>query len=106
MKNHFLAIPCTRCLSRALLLVTAALAFSPLASLIAATYVIAISIDGMGSAYVSPLLSNGKLPNIAKLLAEGAGTLNARTDADRAVTLQNHVDMVTGRGVLGETGHS
>lgn len=73
-----------------------------------ARYVIVISVDGMGSAYVKPLLAAG-LPNelttFKRLQAEGSGTLNARDDADYAITLPNHVAMMTGRGVKGEQGH-
>lgn len=101
-----IAPPCIRRLTSTLLAFAAASAFSSPTCLIAANYVIAISIDGMGSNQLSPLLEDNRLPNIARLVAEGAGTLNARTDADYAVTLPNHLDMVTGRGVDGTTGHN
>ena len=72
-------------------------------------YVVVISVDGMGSEYVKPLLTAG-LPNelihFKRFMAEGAGTLNARDDADYAVTLPNHVTMMTSRGVTGTTGHN
>jgi hypothetical protein len=71
-------------------------------------YVIVISVDGMGSYYVTPLLTNGlanELTTFKQIQAEGAGTLNARDDANYAVTLPNHVTMMTGRGVLGTSGH-
>jgi hypothetical protein len=71
-------------------------------------YVIVISVDGMGSAYVTPLLTNGllnELTTFKRFQAEGTGTLNARDDADYAVTLPNHVAMMTGRGVNGPSGH-
>lgn len=74
----------------------------------AAEYVIAISVDGMGSYYASPLLTPGQnqLTNILRLIDEGASTLNARDDADYAITLPNHVTMITSRGVSGEGGHN
>jgi hypothetical protein len=74
-----------------------------------AQYVIVISVDGMGSAYVTPLLTSGlanELTTFKRIQAEGSGTLNARDDADFAVTLPNHVTMMTGRGVLGAAGHN
>lgn len=58
-------------------------------------YVVAISVDGMGSYYAQPLLND--LPAIKRMFTEGAGTFNARTDAGVAVTLPNHTGMVTGR---------
>ena len=73
-----------------------------------ADYVIVISVDGMGSAYVAPLLAQGlsnELVNIKRVMNEGAGTLNARCDYNYAVTLPNHVTMMTSRGVLGTDGH-
>ena len=71
-------------------------------------YVIVISVDGMGSAYVAPLLTPGlanELTTFKRFQAEGSGTLNARDDADYAVTLPNHVTMMTSRGVNGASGH-
>lgn len=74
----------------------------------AAEYVIAISVDGMGSYYTSPLLTPGdnQLTNILRLINEGSSTLNARDDADYAITLPNHVTMITSRGVNGAAGHN
>ncbi len=60
-------------------------------------YIIAISVDGMGSNYANPLLVANQLPAIQKMLTEGAGTMNARTDAGVAITLPAHTGMVTGR---------
>jgi len=74
-----------------------------------AKYVIVISVDGMGSAYVKQLLAPGpstELTTIKRIQAEGSGTLNARDDADFAITLPNHTTMITGRGVTGATGHN
>jgi len=71
-------------------------------------YVIVISVDGMGSSYVKPLLTPGltnELTTFKKFQAEGAGTLNARDDFNYAVTLPNHVTMVTSRGVIGVGGN-
>ena len=71
-------------------------------------FVIVISVDGMGSAYVQPLLTSGaatELTTFKRFQAEGAGTLNARDDADFAVTLPNHVTMLTSRSVRGPAGH-
>lgn len=74
-----------------------------------AQYVIVISVDGMGSAYVTPLLKPGlptELTTFKRFQTEGAGTLNARDDATFAVTLPNHVTMMTSRGVDGAAGHN
>ena len=62
-------------------------------------YVIQISVDGLGSAWLEPLLKAGELPNFARLEREGASTHNARTDYDMTITLPNHTCMVTGRPV-------
>lgn len=91
-------------------LVPGALAAAPLSAspMPQARYVIVISVDGMGSAYVKPLLAAGltnELTTLRRIQAEGCGTLNARDDADYAITLPNHVTMMTGRRVKGEEGH-
>jgi hypothetical protein len=85
--------------------VTAAVAINAAA----AQYVIVISVDGMGSEYVKPLLAEGVtngLTTFKRFQAEGVGTLNARDDANYAVTLPNHVTMMTSRGVAGAAGHN
>jgi hypothetical protein len=74
----------------------------------AVRHVIVISVDGMGSNYVTPLLTSGltnELLAFKRFQSEGSGTLNARDDPDYAVTLPNHVTMMTSRGVLGAAGH-
>lgn len=74
----------------------------------AARHVIVISVDGMGTEYVKPLLVSGltnELTTFKRFQSEGCGTLNARDDADFAITLPNHVTMMTGRGVTGAAGH-
>ena len=71
------------------------------ASAIAApTYVIEISIDGLGSSYLQNLLNTpSQVSSFNKLVTEGAYTFNARNDWNITETLQNHTSMVTGRGV-------
>ena len=81
--------------SKTALALTLATASSAMAA--APQYIVAISVDGMGYNYPQLLLNQNKLPAIKKMLTEGAGTLNARTDADVAVTLPAHTGMVTGR---------
>ena len=54
--------------------------------------VLVISVDGLGSRWVS----KSSTPTLADLLAQGAGTLNARTEVEKTVTLPNHTGMVTG----------
>ena len=62
-------------------------------------YVVQISVDGLKPQYLQQLLDAGQAPNFAKLKAEGAWTLNARTDYDWTITLPNHTSMLTGRPV-------
>ncbi len=53
---------------------------------------VVISVDGLGSLWVSQATT----PTLADLLEQGAGTLNARTEVEKTVTLPNHTGMVTG----------
>lgn len=67
-------------------------------------HVLLVSVDGLrGDALAR--LGPEALPTFARLLREGASTLDARSDADFSVTLPNHVAMVTGRSVEGPDGH-
>lgn len=70
-----------------------------------ADYVIALSVDGMGSPYLQALVEAGKLPHFRQLQMESAGTTNARADFDITVTLPNHTSMVTSRRIVGPDGH-
>jgi len=70
------------------------------------SYVIDISVDGLGSSYLKALVDTNQAPNFKRFLTEGAWTYNARDDYDVTVTLPNHVTMVTGRGIQGTTGHN
>ena len=54
--------------------------------------VVVISVDSLGSLWVSEATT----PTLADLLEQGAGTLNARTEVEKTVTLPNHTGMVTG----------
>ncbi len=89
-------------LSQALAAASCGLALSaaPCAATNVVSHVIVVSVDGLGSVYFAPLLAAGVLPHYARLLDEGAGTLNARADYHYTVTLPNHTDMLTGRPVL------
>jgi predicted AlkP superfamily pyrophosphatase or phosphodiesterase len=60
--------------------------------------VLAISVDGLNAAAIRRLGADGA-PTIHRLLAEGAGTLNARTAYEQNVTLPNHTGMMTGRRI-------
>ena len=71
-----------------------------------AEFVVAVSVDGMGSGYMQALADAGKLPHFRQLEAEGAFTTNARADYGMTITLPNHTSMVTGRPVLGPDGHN
>jgi len=94
---------CTR--KRALVVVTGLLFLFAAASVALAAdpqYVISISVDGLGSTYLQSLLATpSQVPNFNKLKTEGAFTFNARDDYNFTETLQNHVTMVTARGVYG-----
>jgi hypothetical protein len=63
--------------------------------------VIHISVDALGSKYLEKFLQESPedFSNFARLLKEGASTLNARTDYTHTNTLPNHTCMVTGRPV-------
>lgn len=62
--------------------------------------VVVISVDGLGSMWVSKETT----PTIAEMLTAAAGTLNARTEVEKTVTLPNHTGMVTGLRVDGAQG--
>lgn len=60
--------------------------------------VVAISVDGLNVAAID-LLGRAGAPTFHRLLEEGAGTLNARTEYEQTVTLPNHTSMMTGRRI-------
>ena len=61
--------------------------------------VLHIVLDGLTVRSVDSLLSDGRLPNLEKLKADGASTDNARIDYDSSQTLPTHVSMFTGMNV-------
>ncbi len=60
--------------------------------------VVAISLDGLNPRAITKL-GRAKVPHLYRMLAEGAGTLNARAQVEMTVTLPNHTSMVTGRRI-------
>lgn len=68
------------------------------AAAITDTRVVAISLDGLNPRAITQL-GRTRLPNIHRMLAEGAFTLNARAQVEMTVTLPNHTSMVTGRRI-------
>jgi predicted AlkP superfamily pyrophosphatase or phosphodiesterase len=66
--------------------------------------VLAISLDGLRPDAITRLGTDGT-PNLHRLMAQGASTLNARTAYESTKTLPNHTGMLTGRGVEGDNGH-
>jgi len=71
-----------------------------------ADYVIAVSVDGLGSTYLQRLVEDGKLPHFKQLESESAGTTNARSDFNITVTLPNHTSMITSRRITEAEGHN
>jgi hypothetical protein len=75
-----------------------------------ATYVIVISVDGLGGMYLSNLFNPTNnlysIPNFKRLKNEGAGTLAAHIDNSNWETLPNHTSIVTARPQLGTNGHN
>ena len=67
------------------------------------TRVLAVSIDGLRSSAITQLGPAGT-PTLHDLMAQGASTLNARTEREMTVTLPNHTGMVTGRPILASRG--
>jgi predicted AlkP superfamily pyrophosphatase or phosphodiesterase len=65
--------------------------------------VLAISIDGLRSSAITQLGRAGT-PTLHRLIAQGASTLNARTEREMTVTLPNHTGMVTGRRITASRG--
>jgi predicted AlkP superfamily pyrophosphatase or phosphodiesterase len=66
--------------------------------------VLVISLDGLRPDAITELGAEGT-PNLHRLMAQGASTLNARTAYESTKTLPNHTGMLTGRGVDGSNGH-
>lgn len=67
------------------------------------TRVLAISVDGLNVAALERL-GRADAPHFHRLIAEGASTLNARTERELTLTLPNHTGMLTGRRVAKERG--
>lgn len=65
------------------------------------TYVVHMSLDGLGGPYLANYLSNApaQFPNFVRLMTEGAYTFNARCDNDVSETIPNHASILTGRPV-------
>lgn len=68
-------------------------------------FVLHVSVDGLRPDAIE-VLGPEMVPAFYRMQAEGAYTHDARTDADYTVTLPNHASQITGRPVLGPTGHS
>jgi hypothetical protein len=64
----------------------------------AETRVLAISVDGLNTQAIRRLGRSGA-PTFFRLLDEGAGTLNARTEYEQNVTMPNHTSMMTSRRI-------
>ncbi len=66
------------------------------------SYVVHVSLDGLGAKYLESYVSNApvQFPNFVRLMSEGAFTFNARCDYDFSETVPNHATMFTGRPVM------
>ena len=69
-----------------------------------ADYVIHIVFDGFRSDIISAM-GPKELPNVYRMINEGAWTNNSRADYDFTETLPDHTDMLTSRPVTGSSGH-
>ena len=67
------------------------------------TTVVAISVDGLNPRAIR-LLGADRAPTFHRLIAEGASTLNARTEREQTNTLPNHTGMVTSRRIQADRG--
>ncbi len=65
--------------------------------------VLVVSIDGLNPDAITAL-GPSQAPHLHRLIAEGAATLNARTEFESTQTLPNHTGMVTGRPVSTDIG--
>jgi len=65
--------------------------------------VLTISIDGLSSAAIRKL-GGSELPNLHRMIRNGASTLNARSAYEQTETLPNHTSMVTGRRIKKSAG--
>lgn len=65
--------------------------------------VVVVSVDGLGTNVVEAV-GLDSLPTIARLIREGASTLDARTAVEQTVTLPNHASMLTGRVIDARAG--
>lgn len=65
--------------------------------------VLAISVDGLNTDAIQQL-GPSRAPTFYRLLQEGAGTLNARTEFEQSVTLPNHTSMMTSRRITRSAG--
>jgi hypothetical protein len=107
MRIRSLRIPALR-VALLLLLVTTALPPSS-AHARDVDHVIHISVDGANASMLADLLagdSRGEYANFARMIDEGASTLNARTDFTHTNTLPNHTSQVTGRPVTQPAGQA
>jgi len=65
--------------------------------------VLAISVDALNPRALTRL-GRESVPHLWRLLDEGAGTLNARSELEMTLTLPNHTGMVTGRRITASKG--
>lgn len=70
----------------------------PVAAEVTAPRVLLVSIDGLNPNALRKLGERGT-PELHRLVAEGASTLNARSAVEQTETLPNHIGMVTGRRI-------
>jgi Type I phosphodiesterase / nucleotide pyrophosphatase len=87
-----------------LTLATAAFIMGPSTAPAKIQYVLHITCDGLRADALKTAMDSpanaAAYPGFRRLLAEGAGTFNARCDFDYSETIPNHTGVVTGRPVL------
>lgn len=69
----------------------------------AVTTVVAVSVDGLNPRAIR-VLGTERAPTFHRLIAEGASTLNARTEREQTDTLPNHTGMLTSRRIAAAGG--
>jgi hypothetical protein len=63
------------------------------------TRVVVLAVDGLTSSGLATAVASGDAPHLARMMEDGASTLNARTEAETTSRVANLAGMLTGRPV-------